>query len=105
MSARAKSILWLCLLANAAAGFAFPEQPSQHRGVLDSSLQLIVVTTPDWNAVDGQLQMYQRTSSSGPWQTLGAPIHIVVGKGGMAWGIGCDADASFRRPDQAGRRP
>jgi L,D-peptidoglycan transpeptidase YkuD (ErfK/YbiS/YcfS/YnhG family) len=90
MSARMKSILWLCLLATAAARCAFPEQPSQHRSVLDTSLQLIVVTTPDWNAVDGRLQMYQRSSAGGPWQAEGGPIAIVIGKGGMAWGIGLD---------------
>jgi L,D-peptidoglycan transpeptidase YkuD (ErfK/YbiS/YcfS/YnhG family) len=98
MSARVKSILWLCLLAIAAASSAFPEQPSQHRSVLDTSLQLIVVTTPDWNAVDGRLQMYQRSSADGPWQAAGGPIAIVIGKGGMAWGIGVDPLDAARGP-------
>ena len=93
-----KAILWLCLLATAAASFAFPERPSQHRSVLDTSLQLIVVTTPDWNAVDGRLQMYQRSSADGPWQAAGGPIAIVVGKGGMAWGIGVDRLDAMRGP-------
>ena len=104
MSARAKSILWLCLLANAAAGFAFPEQPSQHRGVLDSSLQLIVVTTTDWSSVDGHLQMYQRSSAEVPWQAEGGPIAIVVGKGGMAWGIGLDPLKAMRGPTDPVKR-
>ena len=104
MSARAKSILWLCLLANAAAGFAFPEQPSQHRGVLDSSLQLIVVTTTDWSSADGHLQMYQRSSAEVPWQAEGGPIAIVVGKGGMAWGIGLDPLKAMRGPTDPVKR-
>jgi D-alanyl-D-alanine dipeptidase len=58
------------------------------RPVLKDSSQLIVVTTADWNAVDGRLQLYQRGSAGGGWKTMGAPIAIVVGKAGMAWGMG-----------------
>lgn len=55
---------------------------------LSVSSQLIIVTTPDWNAVNGQLQMYQRSSPKQPWKPVGTPVAIVVGKGGMGWGIG-----------------
>ena len=88
MSLNVKSIFAWYLLAASLPCLVLAEKHAVPPSPLQSSSQLIVVTTPDWNAVDGQLQLYQRTSSSGPWQTLGAPIHIVVGKGGMAWGIG-----------------
>jgi D-alanyl-D-alanine dipeptidase len=88
MSLNVKSIFAWYLLAAFLPCLVFAEKPEVLPSPLQSSSQLIVVTTPDWNAVDGQLQRYQRTSSRGPWQTLGAPIPIVVGKGGMAWGIG-----------------
>jgi L,D-peptidoglycan transpeptidase YkuD (ErfK/YbiS/YcfS/YnhG family) len=50
--------------------------------------QMIVVTTPDWNAIDGQLQRFERSSSHEKWHPAGKPISIVVGRSGMGWGIG-----------------
>lgn len=50
--------------------------------------QLIVVTTPDWNAVDGRLQRYQRSDDHHAWQPVGAAIPIVVGRHGLGWGRG-----------------
>ena len=47
-----------------------------------------MVTTPDWNAVDGHLQRYERAKPRGAWHSVGEPIPIVVGKTGLAWGIG-----------------
>lgn len=76
-----KSIL-ACCLAIALTALA-GEGPA-----LKDSSQLIVVTTADWNAVDGRLQLYERGSAGGGWKAVGAPITIVVGKGGMGWGIG-----------------
>jgi D-alanyl-D-alanine dipeptidase len=63
------------------------------------STQLIVVTTPDWNAVGGQLQRYERRAAHEPWRQAGAPIPIVVGKNGLGWGLGVIAadDAGVRR--------
>jgi D-alanyl-D-alanine dipeptidase len=78
---RRKSI-FACCLAVALTALA-GESP-----VLKDSSQLIVVTTADWKAVDGRLQLYQRGSAGGGWKAMGAPIAIVVGKRGMAWGIG-----------------
>jgi D-alanyl-D-alanine dipeptidase len=66
----------------------FSQQPRTASLVLDRSSQLIVVTTADWNAVDGWLQQYQRLAPSDPWNAVGAPIPVVVGRKGMGWGIG-----------------
>ena len=52
------------------------------------STQMIVVTTSNWDAVDGQLQRYVRGTEREIWREKGAPISIVVGKNGMGWGIG-----------------
>jgi D-alanyl-D-alanine dipeptidase len=56
--------------------------------VLESARQLLVVTTPDWDAVSGELRRYERASADGAWQAVGAPVGIVVGKNGMAWDPG-----------------
>lgn len=55
---------------------------------LSSSTQLIVVTTPDWSAVQGRLQRFERAHVGDPWTAVGSPIAIVVGKSGMGWGAG-----------------
>ncbi len=53
--------------------------------VLEAARQLLVVTTPDWDAVAGELRRYERASADGTWQAVGAPVGIVVGKNGTAW--------------------
>jgi hypothetical protein len=63
---------------------------------LAPSTELIVVTTADWNAVDGHLQRYERGRVRDDWKAVGEPIPIVVGKTGLAWGIGAVALESFR---------
>jgi L,D-peptidoglycan transpeptidase YkuD (ErfK/YbiS/YcfS/YnhG family) len=88
MNQQVKRIFAWCLFAASLPCLVPAEKHEAQPSPLRSSSQLIVVTTSDWNAVDGQLQMYQRTSPGGSWTMLGAPIPIVVGKGGMGWGIG-----------------
>jgi D-alanyl-D-alanine dipeptidase len=58
---------------------------------LAGSTQMIVVTTANWNAVPGQLQRYERATTHENWRPVGDPISIVVGKGGLGWGIGAAA--------------
>jgi len=52
------------------------------------STQMIVVTTSDWNAVEGRLRRYERATEHEKWRSVGDPISIVVGKNGLGWGIG-----------------
>src|ERR1700744_5849804 len=56
--------------------------------VFAHSTQMIVVTTSSWNAVDGQLQRFERNTPNENWKLMGKPVSIVVGRSGMAWGIG-----------------
>jgi L,D-peptidoglycan transpeptidase YkuD (ErfK/YbiS/YcfS/YnhG family) len=55
---------------------------------LARSTQAIMVTTPNWNAVEGRLQRYERATTHEKWRPVGEPIAIVVGKNGLGWGIG-----------------
>jgi D-alanyl-D-alanine dipeptidase len=57
------------------------------------SRQLIIVTTTNWDAVDGELQRYERANHNQPWRAVGGKIPIVVGRNGMAWGKGLHGDA------------
>lgn len=75
--------VWLLigLLPFATANAAILSPPD----ILKNSQQLIVVTAPNWNTVNAQLQRYQRLGNSNTWQSYGKPIAVVIGKHGMAW--------------------
>jgi L,D-peptidoglycan transpeptidase YkuD (ErfK/YbiS/YcfS/YnhG family) len=73
---------------------------------LGSSTQLIVVTTSNWNTVEGRLQRYERDTTQAKWRPVGKPISIVVGKNGLGWGIGVIAsnDPNVRAPSDPVKR-
>lgn len=53
------------------------------------SCQVIIVMTPSWEAHQGELYRFERADPvSHEWKLQGKPIAAVVGKNGMAWGIG-----------------
>ena len=68
--------------------------------------QMIVVTTSDWNAVEGRLRRYERANVREKWRPVGDPISIVVGRNGLVWGIGTIAtdDAQVRAPSDPVKR-
>ena len=63
-----------------------------------NSLQLVVVSTPSWNDVDGTLQRYERTSAAEEWRKAGDAIPIVVGRNGMALADAGDGGDPHRNP-------
>jgi zinc D-Ala-D-Ala dipeptidase len=66
--------------------------------LLAGSEQMVVVTTPSWSAVQGSLWKFSRASSRDPWQQEGGPVSIVVGRTGLAWGVGFDGLGSSLDP-------
>jgi D-alanyl-D-alanine dipeptidase len=82
------------MVAVCAASLAHGGEPA----ALRASTQILVVTTQDWNGVDGTLQAYERPQARKKWKAVGEPISVVVGKKGLGWGAGV---ASAR---EAGRR-
>jgi D-alanyl-D-alanine dipeptidase len=81
LDALCSSIALLALASLAGA------QSPRNRAFL-SSTQIVVVNTRGWNAVDGVLWRYERARPSKKWRLVGKPIPVVVGRSGMAWGIG-----------------
>ncbi|MGO2373869.1 MAG: L,D-transpeptidase family protein [Pseudoalteromonas prydzensis] len=57
------------------------------------SQQLVVVVADDWQAIDAQLYRFERVA--GQWQQQGQKHSVVLGRTGLAWGIGL-------HPEQAG---
>lgn len=82
-------VFLLCLLLAANGSVAVPAQAgAAEPDAFAQSTQMIVVTTSDWNAVEGRLQRYERTTPREAWRPVSGPISIVVGKNGLGWGIG-----------------
>jgi len=48
--------------------------------------QLVVVTTPDWEATSGTLRRFEMDGAT--WAEVGEPIAVVVGRSGLGWGRG-----------------
>jgi L,D-peptidoglycan transpeptidase YkuD (ErfK/YbiS/YcfS/YnhG family) len=51
-----------------------------------NATQLILVTTPDWNAPAGTLRTFERVG--GHWTQVGNPTPVTIGRTGAAWGLG-----------------
>ena len=60
---------------------------------LARSRQLVLVTTRDWDAVEGTLRRFERKNEKAEWHGVGAATAVVVGRGGMGWGAGLNAQA------------
>jgi D-alanyl-D-alanine dipeptidase len=81
------SLLVIALLIGSCFPVIARAQP--HRPVrLESSTQLLVVTTSGWDAVEGKLQRYERAGPRENWRAAGASFRVVVGKSGLGWGLG-----------------
>jgi L,D-peptidoglycan transpeptidase YkuD (ErfK/YbiS/YcfS/YnhG family) len=47
--------------------------------------QLIVVTSPDWNASQAVLRRFERVSTAKPFSPVGKPLTAFLGRSGLAW--------------------
>jgi L,D-peptidoglycan transpeptidase YkuD (ErfK/YbiS/YcfS/YnhG family) len=75
-------------------------------GVPDDCTQLLVATAPDWNSMQGEMRMYER-SRGGKWAPVGSPIAVLYGKNGLAWGTGIAGqdESGLRKKERDGRAP
>lgn len=55
---------------------------------LTPSRQLLVVIAPHWQSCSGRLQRFSRMGPGDNWQLVGAPIDVMLGRSGLAWGRG-----------------
>ncbi|MFN2636469.1 MAG: L,D-transpeptidase [Gemmatimonadaceae bacterium] len=56
-------------------------------GLVRDSRQLVVVTTPAWSSIPGTMQRFERNADSS-WRRVGESVPVVVGRTGVAWGVG-----------------
>lgn len=50
--------------------------------------QMILVTSADWNATDGELRRFERASESDGWKQVGGAVPVTLGRNGSGWGLG-----------------
>jgi D-alanyl-D-alanine dipeptidase len=68
--------------------------------------QLVVVTTPDWDSTSGALWRFSRGAHGAAWHLDAPAIPVVVGRTGLAWGVGFDAGRSGPRKQEGdGKSP
>jgi L,D-peptidoglycan transpeptidase YkuD (ErfK/YbiS/YcfS/YnhG family) len=74
----------------------------------DNARQLVVVTTPDWNAPTGTLRAFER-DAAGDWRETTPGFAVNVGRNGAGWGLGLhdarDQDAGPIKREGDGRAP
>lgn len=71
------------LLPLSAAGLS-----TARKSPVAGSRQLVVVTTDGWDALQGTLRRYERRSERSAWRPVGGTVPVVVGRSGLAWGVG-----------------
>jgi D-alanyl-D-alanine dipeptidase len=64
------------------------------RPLIEGSEQLVVVTTPGWTATTGSMQRFERAGSASEWRAVDQAVPVVVGRTGIAWGVGFDGVSS-----------
>ena len=67
------------------------------RAKIDASRQLVVVITPSWTSTVGAMMRFERATQTAGWTRLESAIPLVVGRTGIAWGVGFD-DVSNEGP-------
>lgn len=50
--------------------------------------QIVAVKTASWAASSGELVRYARENADSPWRSVGSPMRVVLGRGGLGWGRG-----------------
>lgn len=71
---------------------------------LAGATQLVVVTTTGWDSTSGQLRRFVRDAAGAPWRPEGEAVPIVVGRTGLAWGVGFDRLADTGTPTEGPRK-
>jgi L,D-peptidoglycan transpeptidase YkuD (ErfK/YbiS/YcfS/YnhG family) len=59
---------------------------------LEGAQQLVLVTTPGWDAPQGRLRTFERSGEG--WKEIGSARDVTVGRAGSAWGLGLNAAQS-----------
>ena len=70
--------------------------PEPYQELLEKAQQMLVVTTPGWNNVDGTMRRFEK--QDGKWQPVGGAFPIVVAKNGLGWDANTEVPAAISAP-------
>ena len=73
------------LCASASISQVKTTEPAPVKVPFTKSLQMVVVTTKDWNAIAGKAQRFERKNENAEWKAVDESFAIVVGRSGLAW--------------------
>src|SRR5207245_11013103 len=75
-------------------------------GVPNDCTQLILAVAPTWNAMSGELRLFERPRD-GQWTAVAGPFPVLFGKNGLAWGTGVvgQNEPGLRKQERDGRAP
>ncbi|MBX7173275.1 MAG: L,D-transpeptidase family protein [Pyrinomonadaceae bacterium] len=73
----------ICFCFMSAAQIKTPTEKIDYK--YSTSLQAVVVTTKDWNAIQGTAQLFERKTTKSAWKKVGESFPVVVGRNGLAW--------------------
>jgi D-alanyl-D-alanine dipeptidase len=94
---RRSILLFICCVLLSLTSVSVNAQDKTRRAKGNSPLarsrQLVLVTTRGWDSVPGTLRRFERKNSKAKWQPVGAATPVVVGKGGLGWGVGLSGRA------------
>jgi len=95
------------LAALIAAAVSYPQvkkpEPPAVKVPFERTLQAVVVTTADWNAVPGKATLFERKNDSSKWKAVSDEFPVVVGRNGigldsqMNWGLGGELPSVFKK--------
>src|SRR5512144_136731 len=60
---------------------------------LHDARQLVTVVTSDWDSSAGQLQAFERSTTTGAWTPVREPVALILGGRGLGWGDGLHGQA------------
>jgi len=93
----------LCLFALSAMAQIKKPTPPPVKRPFSESLQALVVTTKDWNAIQGNARLYERKTTNADWEPVGNAFPIVVGRSGL--GLGADVPSESWQKDLVSVQP
>ncbi len=99
--------MFMSILPGALAGaLIFLMSNVRADGVPADCTQLILAIAPDWNSPRGELQLFERPHG-GNWSAVAAPVPVLFGKNGLAWGTGLAGqnERGLRKKERDGRAP
>jgi L,D-peptidoglycan transpeptidase YkuD (ErfK/YbiS/YcfS/YnhG family) len=101
---RVRSIAVFAFVAALAPLVSHGQQSSTTDLPWANAQQLVLVTTPDWEATRGTLRAFSRNGEA--WEPVSGSVPVVIGRTGAAWGVGLHPpQPGIRKQEGDGRSP